>query len=62
MEGDESLLKPEATLTGDLGLNSLELADLIVMCEERFGVVFEDDDLANLQTIGDVAAYVEERK
>ncbi|MBP5231412.1 MAG: acyl carrier protein [Clostridia bacterium] len=62
MNIDESLLKPEATLTGDLGLNSLELADLIVMCEERFGVVFEDDDLANLQTIGDVAAYVEERK
>ena len=62
MNLDESLLKPEATLTGDLGLNSLELADLIVMCEERFGVVFEDDDLANLQTIGDVAAYVEERK
>ena len=62
MNIDESLLKPEATLTGDLGLNSLELADLIVMCEERFGVVFADEDLAELQTIQDVADYIDQKK
>ena len=62
MNLDESQIRPDATLTGDLGLNSLELADLIVMCEERFGVVFEDDDLASLQTIPDVADYIEERQ
>lgn len=62
MNLEEDLIKPEATLTGDLGMNSLELADLIVMCEERFGVVFEDEDLAGLQTIADVAKYIEDRK
>lgn len=62
MNVDDSQIRPDATLTGDLGLNSLELADLIVMCEERFGVVFADEDLAELQTIQDVASYIEDRK
>ena len=62
MNLDEGQITPEATLIGDLGMNSLELADLIVMCEERFNVVFDDDDLAKLQTIKDVADYIEEHK
>ena len=56
---DADLITPEAEMISSLGLNSLELADLIVMCEDRFGIVFEDEDLASLITIGDVAAYIE---
>ena len=52
---------PDAEMLTTLGLNSLELADLIVMCEERFGIVFEDEDLASLITLGDVVAYIEAR-
>ncbi len=58
---EPELIKPEAEMISTLGLNSLELADLIVMCEERFGIVFEDEDLASLITIGDVVAYIEAR-
>ena len=52
-------LAPETELISGLGMNSLELADLIVMCEDRFGIVFEDEDLASLLTLGDVASYIE---
>lgn len=58
---DPDLIAPDAEMLTSLGLNSLELADLIVMCEERFGIVFEDEDLASLITIGDVVAYIEAR-
>ena len=34
----------EAELSGDLGINSLELADLVYLCEERFNVVIDEDD------------------
>lgn len=61
MNIDAELIKPEAELIASLGLNSLELADMIVMCEDRFGIVFEDEDLASLITIGDVVAYLEAR-
>ncbi|MBQ0092285.1 MAG: acyl carrier protein [Clostridiales bacterium] len=52
-------IRPEAEISADLGLNSLELADLIVMCEEKFGIVFADEDLAKLVTVEDVANYIE---
>lgn len=54
-------ITPETELITGLGMNSLELADLIVMCEDRFGIVFEDEDLASLLTLGDVASYIEAR-
>ncbi len=57
IEPDE--ITPETEMLTGLGLNSLELADLIVMCEERFGIVFDDKDLASLLTVGDVANYIE---
>ena len=49
----------EAELSGDLGINSLELADLVYLCEERFNVVIDEDDLHNFNTVGDVVRYLE---
>jgi len=49
----------EAELVGDLGINSLELADLVLLCEERFNVTIDDEDLHNFITVGDVVKYLE---
>jgi acyl carrier protein len=53
-------ITPEAELTNDLGVNSLELADLVLMCEEEFGVEFNEDDMHKFITVGDVANFLEE--
>ena len=50
----------ESHLSNDLGINSIELADLVMTCEEKFDVEFKDEDLAGLQTVGDVVKYLEE--
>lgn len=55
-------ITPDTELITGLGMNSLELADLIVMCEDRFGLVFEDEDLPSLLTLADVASYIETHK
>lgn len=60
MDITPELIKPEAELMNDLGFNSLELADLVVLCEERFGIVFDEAALPTLLTVGDVVAYLEE--
>ena len=52
-------VKPEAELENDLGINSLELADLVFLCEERFSIQIDDDDIKNLITVGDVVNYLE---
>ena len=52
----------EAELVADLGINSLELADLVYTCEEKYNVEISDDDLHTFKTVGDVVRYLESKK
>ena len=54
-------IKPESELANDLVINSIELADLIMLCEDKFGVTIEDEDLHKFVTIADVVSYLEEK-
>ena len=58
---NEADVTMEAELSGDLGINSLELADLVYECEEKFNIEIPDDDLHNFNTVGDVVRYLEEK-
>ena len=52
-------IKLEAELVNDLGINSLELADLVLLCEDEFGIEFSEDDIHKFITVGDVVEYLE---
>jgi acyl carrier protein len=52
----------DAELSGDLGINSIELADLVMICEEKFNITIEDDDIRKFTTVGDVVAFLETLK
>ncbi len=56
---DKKDITPEAELSGDLGINSIELADLVMLCEDRFGIEINDDDIRGFVTVGDVVKYLE---
>jgi acyl carrier protein len=47
-----------AELVNDLGINSLELADLVLLCEEKFDIEIGDDDIHKFVTVGDVVDYL----
>ncbi len=53
-------IKMESELINDLGINSLELADLILLCEEKFEIEVKDDDIHKFITVGDIVSYLEE--
>ena len=55
---DEDKITPQAEFVNDLGINSLELADLVFICEDKFNVTFEEDDLHTFLTVGDVVNYL----
>lgn len=59
---DPDDIKPEAELVNDLGVNSIELADLIMLCEDKFGIEIEDEDIHKFVTINDVVTYLEDHK
>lgn len=56
------IITPDAEFINDLKLNSLELADLAVLCEERFGVEIEEQDIHTIITVGDLVEYLEARQ
>ena len=56
---DKNEITMDAELANDLGINSIELADLVMLCEDKFGIEFDDDDIRKLTTVGDVVAYLE---
>jgi len=56
---DEADISLEAELSGDLGINSIELADLVMLCEDTFKIEIKDDDITSLVTVGDVVNYLE---
>ena len=56
---DPDSIKLSAELANDLGVNSLELADIVLLCEDEFGVEFKEDDIHKFITIGDVVEYLE---
>ncbi len=53
-------ITPQAELVSDLGINSLELADLVLLCEEKFDIEIGDDVIHKFITVGDVADYLSE--
>ena len=56
---DGDAITPDAELVGDLGVNSLELADLVLMCEEKFNIEINEDAIRGFITVGNVVEYLE---
>ena len=56
---DRDSITMEAELANDLGINSIELADLVMICEDKFGIEINDEDIRQFTTVGDVVKYLE---
>ena len=56
---EADLITLDAELTNDLGINSIELADLVMLCEDKFNIEINDDNIGNFVTVGDVVEYLE---
>ena len=45
----------------DLKLDSIDMAELLVLTEEAFGLKISDDDVKKMSTIAAAVAYLDER-
>ncbi len=56
-------LRPEAHIFGDLGLDSLDVVDLIVALQKEFKVQVRDDErVREIRTLQDLHDYLETLK
>ena len=61
MELDPDELSPEKTFFDDLGLDSIDMVDLIIGLQRKFGVSLqEDDEIKKVRTLGDVYDFFEQ--
>lgn len=56
VDAEEVIL--DSDLTEDLGADSLDLVDIVMAFEDEFGVKVEDEDVENINTIGDIVNYI----
>jgi acyl carrier protein len=59
---DAGKIKPESRFREDLEADSLDLVELIMAMEDKFGSEISDEDAQKLTTVGEVVKYIEERK
>jgi acyl carrier protein len=59
---DEQDVTPEKSFVEDLNADSLDLTELIMTFEERFGFEISEEEAEKLKTVGDVINYIAEKK
>ncbi|UKI19197.1 MAG: acyl carrier protein [Oscillospiraceae bacterium] len=59
---DPAKVTKDSNLIDDLKADSLDIAALMLDLEEQYGIEIPDEELANLRTVGDIAAYLEARQ
>ncbi len=57
---DEAKITPEAKFREDLEADSLDLVELIMAFEEKFGGEISDEDAQTITTVGEAVRYIEE--
>lgn len=60
-EIDEDKVSPEATLKDDLGIDSLDLVDIVVMVQKNSGFKPSVEELKKVATLSDFCDYIERR-
>ena len=58
---DEDMIKMEANLKDDLGIDSLAAVELSLELETEFDVRIEDEELAKLVTVADIVSLLESK-
>ena len=57
---DESKVTPEARFREDLEADSLDLVELIMAFEDKFGGEISDEDAQQITTVGDAVKYIDD--
>lgn len=57
----ESEITPDANFVKDLGIDSLDYAEIVMEFEQTFNIRIPDDDADKMQTFGQAVKYIEEK-
>ena len=60
LDVEEDAVTMEASITDDLGADSLDVVDLVMTLEDEFDIEIPDEEIENIKTVGDIVRFIEE--
>lgn len=61
IEIDESKLNENARLKEDIGIDSLDFVDIVVIVEKHFGFKIKPEEMQDVKTLGQFYDYIENK-
>lgn len=61
MEIDEDKVYADARLKEDMGIDSLDYVDIVVIVDNVFGFKIKPEEMKNVKTLGDFCDYIEKK-
>ena len=59
IEIDEEKITPDARLKEDLGIDSLDFVDIVVVVEKKFGFKIRQEEMAGVDTFSKFCDYIQ---
>ncbi len=54
-------VKETSTFSDDLGVDSLEIFEIVMSLEEEFNIEIPNEDIENIKSVGDITNYITRR-
>ena len=61
LEVEEENIHPDALLKDDLGIDSLDFVDIVVIIERKFGFKIKPEEMAGVNTLQKFCDYLESK-
>jgi acyl carrier protein len=61
LEIDEEKINDDATLREDMGIDSLDFVDIVVIVEKNFGFKIKPEEMAGVTTLRQFCDYIESK-
>jgi acyl carrier protein len=61
LEIDEEKITPEARLKEDMGIDSLDFVDIVVIVEKNFGFKINPNEMTGVTTLSQFCDYIESK-
>ncbi len=61
LEVEEEAIRPSAKLKEDMGIDSLDFVDIVVIVEKKFGFKIKPEEMAGVTTLEQFCDYIEQK-
>ena len=61
LEIDKEKIAPEALLKEDLGIDSLDFVDIVVIVEKKFGFKIKPEEMTEVKTLNQFNDYIQSK-